>query len=526
MKKIFYNGIVYCGKGEFAEAFSVEDGRFAEVGSNNEVLETKKDDDETVDLGGRFVCAGFNDSHMHLLNYGRLLNSVGLAGKSSSLNEVLDEIRAFIADNDVPAGAWVTAIGWNQDYFQDEKRMPDRYDLDDVSREHPIIAYRCCEHVAAVNSKALEVLGIDERTACPEGGEIGAENGIPNGLFYDNAIRILEERMPAPGHETLKKYIRDAARALNAYGITSCQSDDYSTFRNVSWREINDIYRELEGEGKLSVRVYEQCNFAKYSDLVDFINEGNYTGLGGDRFRIGPLKMLGDGSLGARTALLSRPYEDAPEGTGLGIYTQKEFDDFIALANRNNMSVAVHAIGDRCLDMVLSAIEKALADFPRENHRHGIVHCQITRPDQLEKIARLGLHVYAQTVFLDYDNHIVEARVGAERAATSYSWKSLMKMGGTVSNGSDCPVEMPDALRGIQCAVTRTSMDGTGPYLPDEAFTVAEAIDSFTIMGAYASFEEDIKGRICKGYLADFIILEENPFEVEQKNISKIKVIS
>ena len=152
------------------------------------------------------------------------------------------------------------------------------------------------------------------------------------------------------------------------------------------------------------------------------------------------------------------------------------------------------------------------------------MHCQITRPDQLERIRDLGLHVYAQSIFLDYDNHIVEKRAGKALAATSYHWKTMADMGVSVSNGSDCPVERPDVMTGIECAVTRTSLDGTGPYLPDQAFTVREALDSFTLRGAEASFEEKTKGRIAPGYLADFTVLSENPFETDPFRLHGIRV--
>ena len=173
----------------------------------------------------------------------------------------------------------------------------------------------------------------------------------------------------------------------------------------------------------------------------------------------------------------------------------------------------------------MSSIEKALQKAPREDHRHGIVHCQITRPDQLDKIVENNLHVYAQTIFLDYDLHIVHQRVGEELASTSYSWKTLMNRGTTVSNGSDCPVEMPRVLSGIQCAVTRCDLNGAGPYLPNEAFTVQEALDSFTKAGAYASFEEHVKGRIQPGMLADFVVLGGNPFESKPDGIKDISVL-
>jgi predicted amidohydrolase YtcJ len=201
-------------------------------------------------------------------------------------------------------------------------------------------------------------------------------------------------------------------------------------------------------------------------------------------------------------------------------------NEMISCANANGMQVAVHAIGDACLDQVLNAIDLALQENPREDHRHGIVHCQITRKDQLERIEALNLHVYAQSIFLDYDLHIVEERVGKELALSSYSWKTLMKNGVTVSNGSDCPVELPNVLAGIQCAVTRSDLKGSVPaYLPEEAFTVQEALDSFTSGGAYASFTEDRKGKIQPGMLADFVVLSKNPFTEDPSELWNIAVL-
>ena len=312
--------------------------------------------------------------------------------------------------------------------------------------------------------------------------------------------------------------------ALNSYGITSCQSDDYCVFQNTPWQVINEAYRELEADGTLTVRVYEQANFTNLPALSAFVEAGNNTGSGSDMFRIGPLKMLGDGALGARTAYLTKPYADDPSTCGLSVFTPDVFDEMIGYAHANGMQVAVHCIGDACLDLVLSSIEKAQAAHPRIDHRHGIVHCQITRPDQLQKIADLNLHVYAQSIFLDYDLHIVNARVGEELAGSSYSWKTLLDLGATVSNGSDCPVEAPDVMAGIQCAVTRCDRQGRGPYLPEQVFSVQQAIDSFTKWGAFSCFAETAKGQIEPGFLADFTVLDQNPFATPGEHLQSIKI--
>ena len=525
MRTIYYNGAVYTGALPLVQSFGEEDGRFFFAGSNEEAVALKREGDRLVDLQGRFVCSGFNDSHMHLLSYGSSLRMAQLADRTGSLPDMLNCLREFRNSRTFRENAWLQGRGWNQDYFADTDRMPNRHDLDKVSTDIPICAVRACGHCLVVNTKALTLLGIGANTPQPAGGRIGMEEGEPDGRFFDNAMDLIYEAIPAPDKEEVKEMMLAACRSLNAYGVTSSQTDDYCAFHNVPWPLVNEAYRELEAEGRLTVRVYEQSNFTSLEALKAFVEAGNRTGTGSSLFKIGPLKMLGDGALGARTAYLGRPYADDPSTCGIPVFSQEVMDEMVGYANAQGMQVAVHAIGDACLDRVLTAYERAMASHPRKDPRHGIVHCQITRPDQLAKIGRMGLHVYAQSIFLDYDIHMVKERVGEELASTSYSWKTLMETGATVSNGTDCPVELPDALACIQCAVTRKTLkDQIGPYLPDQAFTVKEALDSYTCGGAYASFEENIKGKISPGMLADFVVLEENPFETPPEKLREIPV--
>ena len=520
MKIAYINGCVYTGKLPFKEAFLTEGEHFTAVGSNENIL--AQDADQVIDLEGRFVCAGFNDSHMHLLNLGQALSVAPLHLHTGSLAEMV----GCIQQTQPGRGGWILGRGWNQDYFADINRMPNRWDLDKASTDHPVCAVRACGHAMVINSKALEILGITADTPQIPGGEIAMEDGQPNGILFDNAMDLVYAAVPAPTKEDIKTMLLAGCQALNSYGITSCQSDDYCVFHNVPWQVINNAYKELEAEEILTVRVYEQANFTGLSALSAFVESGNITGTGSKLFRIGPLKMLGDGALGARTAYLTKSYVDDPTTRGLSVFSPEVFDEMIGCANEKGMQVAIHCIGDACLDLVLNSIEKALVTNPKVNHRHGIVHCQITRPDQLERIAKLNLHVYAQSIFLDYDLHIVEDRVGKELAGSSYSWKTLMDKGVSVSNGSDCPVELPNVMGGMQCAVTRCDLKGNGPYLPHEAFTVQEALDSFTVAGAKASFEEAIKGKIEPGMLADFVVLGENPFEADPKNLKDIPIFA
>ncbi len=518
MTTTYYNGRIYTGDG-FADSFTVENGRFTRVGHRI------ADGGVAIDLGGRFVCAGFNDSHMHLLNLGQTLAMSNLSAHTGSLSDMLDCLRAFIRETNPAPGAWVQGRGFNQDYFSDVHRFPNRFDLDAVSREYPICISRACGHICVVNTRALTLLGIDQTTPQPAGGRFTVdERGMPLGQFFENALELVFGRMPAPDATALRAMLQAGCRHLNARGITSCQSDDYTVFPQLGYRPVMDALESMAADGSLTVRVNEQAQFTNLPDLQAFVESGHFRH-GDALFKNGPLKMLGDGSLGARTAYLSRAYADAPETRGLPVYTQAQLDAMCTYANAHGMQIAIHAIGDGILDRVLDAYEKALTACPRVDHRHGIVHGQITRPDQLARMQKLGLHVYLQSIFLDYDTRIVLDRVGAALAATSYAAGSLLRNGITISNGSDAPVEDPAVLRGIECAVTRRSIGTTAaPYRPEEALSVRQALDSFTQGGAYASFEESYKGCIRPGMLADFVVLEGNPFETPPNRLHEIAV--
>lgn len=526
MKTIYYNGRIYTGQLPFQEAFAVEGSRFLQVGDTEQLLRLAGEEDTLVDLGGHFVCAGFNDSHMHLLNFGQFLYSAQLAGHTSSLSELLSFLKDYLLAHPVCEGQWVTGRGWNHDYFSDTDRMPDRRDLDAVSTDVPIVITRACGHCCVVNSCALALAGIDSDTPDPPGGTIGRENGQPDGRLYENAMDMLTGVLPVPNKETIKDMLRLGCAELNRYGVTSVQSDDYNVFPTVPFELVNEAYRELEESGELSVRVYEQSFFTTLDGLRHFVESGNITDTGSDMFRIGPLKMVGDGSLGSRTAHLSVPYRGGNGVRGYSLFSDEHMNAMVSYAHAHGMQVAIHAIGDACLDQVLNAMELALREHPRADHRHGVVHCQVSRLDQLERIRALHLHVYAQSIFLDYDNHIVNRLLPPVLAQSSYSWKTLLESGVSVSNGSDCPVELPNVMAGIECAVTRQSLDGTGPYLPHEAFSVQEALDSYTIHGAEASFDEHRKGRIREGYLADFVILGQDPFQCEPRQIHSIPILA
>ncbi len=534
MKVVYKNGTIYTGE-TFADYFIVEDGVFQSVGMWSEENEEKRKEiekqvDKVVDLQGRFVCAGFNDSHMHVLNLGSALSMAELSKHTKTMKEMISYLKEYLKQRQesgmLKKGMWIKGRGFNHDYFEDENRFPNRYDLDQVSTEYPICITRACGHICIVNSKALEVIGVTKETEQVEGGHFEVdEQGEPLGIFCENALNLVYEKLPKVTVEEMKEMILLACERLNSYGVTSVQSDDYATFSNVDYHNVMEAIEQLREEKKLNVRINEQVHFTTLKDLKQFVEEGNHK-RGDMFFKNGPLKLLGDGSLGARTAYLSRPYADQEDTRGIPVYSQQQFDEMCSYANQNGMQIAIHSIGDGILDHILLAYEKALKEEKREDHRHGIVHCQITRPDQIEKIKELGLHVYLQSIFLDYDIHIVKERVGEELASTSYQAKSLLEKGITISNGSDAPVEEPVVMRGIQCAITRQNIaHSVSPYLEREALTVKEAIDSFTKGGAYASFEEEKKGQIKEGMIADFVVLGQDPFKVDPYELGEIPVL-
>ncbi len=524
MAKIYYGGRVFTGALPVQEAFATEGGCFTQVGTDEEVLARQQPGDSLVFLDGQFVCPGFNDSHMHLLNYGSTMEQCDLAAATGSLEELQEALIQFAKTHCAGEAGWILGRGWNQDRFARDKAIPTRQDLDAVSTSRPVCIVRCCGHCLAVNTRALELLGIDETASVPEGGAMDLDpQGKPTGVFRDAAMELIQCSLPLPTREDLTRMIRQACRALNRAGITSCHSDDLCTFDGVSWQEVLAAFQAAKDSGELTVRVTQQSQLQTLEDLQAFLDTGLTTGSGDSLFRIGPLKMLGDGSLGARTAFLSQDYADAPGQKGLALFTQDQFNDMISLANRRGMDAAVHVIGDGILDRVLNAYDQAFRECPREGRRSGLVHVQLTRPDQLERIRDLQLHCYVQTVFLDYDSHIVRQRAGSDLADSSYAFRTLMELGLHVSNGTDCPVEYPDPMRGVQCAVTRQPLDGSlPPYRPEEALSLEQALRLYTREGAWASYEEHFKGAIAPGMAADFVILSGDPFDVPAQALSQI----
>ena len=523
MATILVNANIYQQRGQFAQAMLIEEGFIQAVGSNEEIRALAPAGCEVIDAGGRTVIPGFNDSHQHLFNVGASLLMVPLH-EVPSMAEMIERGRAFIAEHQIPAGEVVLGRGWNQDFFTDTDRMPTREDLDQISTEHPIIFTRACGHVAVCNSKALEAAGIDRNTPQPDGASIDRdENGDPNGIVRESgAMAMVNAIVPAKTVADMEKNIRTAMDYALSLGITSVQTND---IKDLNYREMWEAYEHVT-HGERPVRVYHQCCFTAIAYFLSFLNDGFGTHVGDDANRIGPLKLFVDGSLGARTAKLSRPYADDASTTGITVMDQNYLDAICAIAAANNMSVATHAIGDEAAEMILSAYEKTMRT-PSNPLRNGIIHCQITTPEILERFKKSKILAQVQPIFIHYDKNIVYDRVGKELAETSYAFRTLAEMGVHVSYGTDSPVEDMNPYNNLYCAVTRMSLTGKGdPYLPDQCVDIYDAIDNYTIESAYCSFDEKKKGRLLPGFMADLVILDRNIFEVPAMEIKDVRPVA
>ncbi|GKX29776.1 exoenzyme regulatory protein aepA precursor [Vallitalea longa] len=526
MDIILYNGKVVTMDDDKLNATGVciKGNKIYEVGNDTQVLEHKKESTILIDLKGRSLLPGFNDSHMHLINFA-YTNSMVKLSKLTSVDAIISKAKEYIGYGYFCNG-WIMGRGWNQNNFHIPK-MLDRFDLDRISVDKPVCFIRACGHVLVTNSYALKLLGITSDTPQIEGGHFDLDdNNDPTGVFRENAMNMVYNKMPSPTKEEIKDMIFNACEIALSEGITSIQTDDLDNFPDNDYEKIIQAYKELRNEEKLPVRIYEQCLLGDVNILEEFLEKGYKTGIGDDFFKIGPLKILADGSLGARTAYLSEPYEDDKTTCGIGKLTQCQLDALIDKAHKNDMQIAIHCIGDQIMNMAFSSIKKALNNYPRKDHRHGIVHSQITTKQLLDDFRDSEVIAYIQPIFLDGDINIVEKRIGKDRAKYSYNFKKLINMGIHTPYGSDCPVEPFNVLHGIYCAVTRKTLEGfpKDGWLPEQKVTLQEALSAFTREGAYASFDENLKGIIKEGMLADLVVLDKDILIIDHDNIKDIKV--
>lgn len=512
-----------------AEAMVVQGNKFKYVGTLKGALEVLANEKyEEVDLEGRLVIPGLNDSHMHFIHYAKGLRSVNLVG-TKSIDEIKGRMSDGISHREPGDLEWIEGEGWNHDYFEDEKRFPTKFDLDEISETIPMIVMRACFHVGTLNSIGLKLMGINKETASEFGDLIEVlPNGEPNGVIKERLLDDVKTKISTLNMEIMKEIIITAQEKAWEQGLTSVQSDDIGYTPNYDYDLLFKCFKELEEAGKLKIRISEQCLLMDKGRVQQFFAKGYHYGWGTEKARVACVKILSDGSLGARTAALRKPYKDERFVKGIEMFTQEDLNELVLTSHANNCPVAIHAIGDRAIEMALDAIENGQRMYPEKNLRDSIVHCQITDEGLLNRIKDLKVLTMVQPIFIDYDMNIVESRVGVEIAESSYAWKTMIDKGIHTSFGTDCPVETFNTMPNIYTAVTRKNVSGKEKkvFLQQEKMSMEEALRAYTIEGAYASGEEKIKGSITAGKVADFIVLDRDLFNLkDEEEILKAKVL-
>lgn len=513
--RVFKNAKIYSmdKNDSIYEAVAVDNGVIVFAGSNEEVLKKYKDASDIIDLEGKTVIPGFNDSNVNFVVYARFNTMLDL-GNCKSIKEVIDIAKKAEKYDD-----WLIGRGWNQDYFE-EKRMLNKHDLDEISSEYPVAFRRCCGEMIVVNSKALEVCGITESMKSDT-------IDFDNGLISSKSMTLILSKIKSFEMDKLKEIILDTQEEFFKMGITSVQADDLRGLPDFDYRKVIDAYQKLHREKKLKIRVCEQAEFINKQDIDDFRQYYYYQYINDNRFKVARIKLIIDGGIGSRTALLREDYNDAKGFRGVSQYKQEELDELVKYANSLDYSVIIQATGDGAIEMALNSIEKIKDTKDFKYRRNGLIHCQITDKKLLERIKELNVAIYYQPIFLNYDMHIVEERVGEERAKTSYAYKTAMDMGINIGFGTAGPAGGINIMEGIHCAVNREDLNGwpEGGWMPEEKLTVKEAVYLYTMGSAYLSSEDKLKGSIEEDKLADFIVLDRDIFEVDKKEIKDIKVL-
>lgn len=519
--RLFYNGHFYTGPGYAASVLWAQGGRIRALGGP-ELLAAAPPELPRTDLGGGWALPGFNDSHLHLLDVGRGLASVDLFGASGPA-DIGARCAAFVRAHAVPPGQAVYGNGWNQDLFAGPHALPTRADLDAAVPDHPLLLDRVCGHIMLCNTAALRAAGITSQTPDPPGGGIDrGPGGEPNGLLRDNAVALVRPLLPAETPAACAGRWRAALAHAAAHGLTSVQTCDV---RSRDWPTVLAALEELDAQDALPLRLTLQCAMDTPEDLQALWDAGYRPGAHGKRWKIGPLKLFLDGSLGARTAWLRGGYADAPGAHGLCCLPMAEALALARKADAAGMQVVAHAIGDGAMEEMLDIIETLNAPRGGANPlRHGVVHCQVTAPGQWDRLAALGAGALVQPIFLDYDHTIVTARCGAALAGTSYAFGDAVRRGLPVSYGTDAPVESLDPLRNLYAAVTRRPLSGGAPWQPQQAVTRAQALFCYTQGSAWQEFAEAEKGRLAPGLLADFTVLDRDYFTVPEADIPRLRV--
>ncbi|RQD70577.1 MAG: amidohydrolase [Tindallia sp. MSAO_Bac2] len=506
------------------DAFIVENGKFEKVGATEVLKKEINDSDELIDLQNKTVIPGLTDSHIHLLAYGSTKEQVVSLKEVRSMEELKSKVAQHIDRKALTSGQWVKGSGWNHDTFPDRK-VPDRQDLDSISREHPIMLLRMCYHICSVNTKALEMAGITRDTPDPEGGKIDRDaNGNPTGVLRETAMELVKQAIPPiVDKDEIKDLILSATEDLVSLGFTTVHTDDFGFVGDR--QALLDAYKELNEQKKLPLQIVMQMIIHNPED-IDFYIENNlqsWNSMG--RLMPGPIKILGDGSLGSRTAALHEPYSDDPETSGFMLMSEERLDAMIKKSFENGFDVAAHGIGDKTTETMLDLFKKYEHIYKPKNLRPSVIHSQIGSDSILRKYRDQQVIANVQPIFTHSDLHIAEDRIGSKRLKYSYCWKTYLDMGIPTVGSSDSPVESFNPFWNIYTAVARKDLEGNPKdgWIMEEALSLQEAMELFTLKPPMLSDECDTKGQLKEGYEANFTVLDKDPFKVDIEELKDFK---
>jgi hypothetical protein len=498
--RLLAGGQVHTPAGVQRLEVAVEAGRIVALVSPGDAGAWRRAAAEVVDVSGAHLYPGFTESHGHLVGYGASIEQVDLRD-AASFAEAVERVKQAAAK--LPPGTWVPGRGWDQNRWP-EKAFPSHAALSAAVPDHPVLLRRVDGHAVLTNARGLAAAGITAATKDPPGGRILRDaSGSPTGVLVDTAANLLDRAVPAPTAMDIERRVLLACNDLAAFGITEFQ--DAGTGRD----ELA-VLRKLEGEGRLPLRVYVMLDGGDDQLLDGEFAAGARVGVNG-MLAVRAVKLFADGALGSRGAWLAQPYTDEPGTRGLEVTPEARLADVIRRAAKAGFQPCVHAIGDAAVTRVLDLYERALGPGGAAL-RPRIEHAQVVRPADVSRFATLGVIAAVAPTHCTSDMPWAPARLGPERIAWAYRWRSLLAAHARLCLGSDVPVESPDPRLGLWAAVTRRTPQGTPSegWNLAEALTSAEAVAGYTSWAAYAAFEENWRGTLVPGNAADLTILDRD----------------
>jgi predicted amidohydrolase YtcJ len=499
-----------------AEAIALASDRIAAVGTSADIRQRAGAAD-VVDLGGQFVVPGFIDTHVHFIDGGFRLASVQLRDARTK-EEFVRRIGQFAQT--VAPGTWITGGDWDHTLWGEE--LPRRDWIDAVTPDRPVWISRLDGHMALANSLALKTAGVTRAVTDVNGGEIVRDpTGEPTGLLKDNAMSLVESKVPPPTDALHDRAIDAAMDHVAAQGVTAIHNMG-------SWSDL-EVFARTHRAGKLMTRIYAAVPLRSWEKLRDAVAAKTYGGDGrGDAWlKVGALKGFVDGSLGSHTAAFHEPFADAPRDRGLFVNTPDDLYRWISGADKAGLHVLVHAIGDRANATLLDIFERVARENGQGDRRFRVEHAQHLAPADIPRFAALGVIGSMQPYHAIDDGRWAERVIGPVRIKTTYAFRSLLDSRATLAFGSDWFVAPPTPLEGIYAAVTRRTLDDRHPdgWVPEQRISVEEALTAYTRGAAYASFDERDRGTIATGMLADLTVLDRDLRTIPAPEIRDAKVI-